>query len=334
MLNLKSDEAALDDIVNVRFHTGFTKCNFTCDYCIAGHGNTADPETEELEDESWDGDRFERIVENLSKLPFRMNIRLQVPGEIFLNKRLLAGAKTLAQSPNVRSLNILTNLSFSVDYYKRMLSDIDASKWAFVASFHPTEVKDRSKWIESGRFFNEKFDFAVILVAYPPLIDELTENRAMLKAQGFEVFIQAYIGYYEEKLYPDSYTVGEKELLKSLFYSRHDFEFLVRKKKPGLCNAGFRSFYIRESGVVVPCGMGPYAESIGDLFVSPKLKLQGAVKTCPFAACQCDTENMNTVIFRNNYAMTGSNQHKYRYRFADLAVADPALDEWVIAYDD
>lgn len=330
MSNAKNVEIGSSDIVNVRFHTGFTKCNFSCEYCIAGHGNTVDPETEEIQDDSWNADRFERIVENLGKLPFQLNIRLQVPGEIFLNKRLLAGAKRLAQSANVRSLNILTNLSFSVDYYRRTLSDVDPSKWAFVASFHPTEVKDMRRWLEAATFFNHTYDFAAILVAYPALLPQLPELKSRLESYGLEVFVQAYIGTYDGRTFPSSYTADERQLLKSLFYSRHDYEFLLEMKKPGICNAGHRSFYIRESGDVVPCGMGYYAQSLGNIYASPVVKLNEAPQKCPFRACQCDTENMNTLIFRQNYEMKGINQHKYRFKGG----ADAKLNEWLITYDE
>jgi hypothetical protein len=48
---------------------------------------------------------------------------------------------------------------------------------------------------------------------------------------------------------------------------------------------------------------------------------------CPFATCQCDTENMNTVLFRQNYRLTGINQHKYAYRLKSKAKGNPALND-------
>jgi hypothetical protein len=317
------------DVINVRFHTGFSKCNFSCSYCIAGHGDMSMDDDGDLvvEDDAWDGPRFERIVENIKKLPLRMNIRLRVPGEIFLNKRLLAGAKSLARSPNVRSLNILTNLSLSLDYYQRVLADVDPSRWAFVASFHATEIKDSERWIQTAVYMHRTFDFCVALVAHPPLLNQIAARKKRLEAEGLEVFVQAYIGLHNGKQYPQAYTEEERRLLRTVMYSRHDYEFLVELRKPQLCNAGHRSFYVHETGKVTPCGMGYYPGFLGDLSVSPEVALNPKPQMCPFQACQCDTENMNTLVFQELYAMKGINQHKYRYRFAQATADNPAFDQ-------
>ena len=115
-------------------------------------------------------------------------------------------------------------------------------------------------------------------------------------------------------------------------YSRHDYEFLVALKKPGMCYAGFHSFYVREDGSVFPCGMGHYSESIGNLALSPELRMNDRPRPCPFQNCQCDTENMNTSVFHEHYRFTHINQHKYIYRFSEEAKKNPALDEWRINY--
>jgi hypothetical protein len=41
---------------------------------------------------------------------------------------------------------------------------------------------------------------------------------------------------------------------------------------------------------------------------------------------------VNTVEFHTHYEKSGANQHRYRYRFGDLAALDERYDEWKIHY--
>ena len=99
------------DVINVRFYTDYNICNYSCPYCIAGQNNKANIV------EKWDDRNFDAIIENLTRLPFKINIRLGVGGEFFLNKKLVAGARKLSHAKNVHSVNLITNLSFSVSQY-------------------------------------------------------------------------------------------------------------------------------------------------------------------------------------------------------------------------
>jgi len=322
-----------DDLIyNVRLRTGFPKCNYNCPYCGVGHGiqmvegNTIP--TAPLPLKSWQDERFERIVENVRQQPFNMNIRPGVRGEIFLSKLLLQNMKYLAQADNVRSINITTNLSFSISQYEKALADVNPKKWAFVASFHPTDIKDVEKWTETALYMNEHYDFAIALVAWPPFLAKLEEYKQQFEAIGLSCFVLAFQGEHNGKHYPHGYTDEEREQLKRLFYSRHDYELLVELQKPGKCNAGYRSFTVTPSGIVIPChGLKIWSEKdyLGNFAESPVLNLANAARDCPFNDCTCDTENMNLLSFKNHYVMTGINQHKYAYK-------SNQQDEWTIAY--
>jgi MoaA/NifB/PqqE/SkfB family radical SAM enzyme len=298
-------EKCTGEAVNVRFYTDFNVCNYSCRYCVAGQYDKESLNTD------WDAERFYRIVDNLTRLPFRTNIRLGVGGEFFLNEDLIEGARILSRAENVTSLNLITNLSFSIRKYKEFFSGFDITKVGLVASYHPSEVKNRDRFIKTARFMDQTVDFMVILVGYPPHLEDLPALRRELKSHGLEVFVQAFVGWYEGKEYPYAYTAEEKALLREIFYSEYDYEYLVEAKKPGLCNSGYKSFYVDMSGVVIPCGMGIPYEPMGNLAESPEIDLHHGPQMCRARRCLCDTENMNTVEFENNYVHVGLNQHKY-----------------------
>jgi len=317
-----------EEVINVRFFTDYNICNYSCPYCIAGQANK-----DEIVDE-WDSTNYDTIIENLAKLPRRLNVRIGVGGEFFVSKKLVAGARRLSNADNVQSLNLITNLSLSEVQYRRHFQGFDTDKLAIVASYHPTEIKDHDKWLATASFVKEKFDFAVILVAYPPALAKLRRIRRELNSLGFVVFVQGYIGQYMGLSYPQSYTSKDRELLREVCYSRHDYEFFIEAKKPGLCNSGYKSFYVNMTGKVVPCGMVNGYEPLGDLSKSPHVKLNDGPQMCRSETCFCDTENMNTVVFEQNYYRSSKNQHVYEYRDEEKALADPSLGEWVKDYED
>ena len=314
-------------VVNVRYITDYPKCNFSCVYCIAGHG-----EVSEGRERHWNPDRYLTILENMALLPFKINLRIGVAGEFFLDKTLIQGAAKLSHADNVTALNLITNLSFKFHHYQKIFHDFDESKVAVVASYHPSEVNDPEEWMGVAEAMSKKYDFSVVMVAFPPLFQGMKPIYQELNNRGIEVFVQPFIGPWGGKNYPDDYSEKQRQQLRELMYSRHDYEFLLKLKRPGLCNAGHSSFFVNPFGIAFPCGMGSYEKSIGDLSKRPDIELRPAALPCPFSKCQCDTENMNTVAFEQHYEFDALNQHRYRYRFEAESEIDNRLNEWNIEY--
>jgi len=321
--------SALDTkaLVNVRFYTDYPVCNYKCPYCIAGH---APPEGRGPS--PWSGERYQVIIENLCQLDFPINIRIGVGGEFFVSRTLVDGARRLASSDNVRSLNLITNLSFQPAQYDRIFEGIPKEKIALVASFHPTEVKSADAWITAAQELASYLDLTTMSVAYPPAIPRLGEIRDKFAAAGLEHFVQPFIGEFQGKVYPQSYSDEERRAIRAVIYSRHDYEFLLNLKRPGLCNAGFKYLFVDPFGVVTPCEGADHGRVLGDLTRSPHLERFGGPRPCPARVCQCDTENINTLAFEQHYRWTDKNQHRFQYRFADEAREQPWMDEWAIPY--
>lgn len=169
-------------------------------------------------------------------------------------------------------------------------------------------------------------------VAYPPIVPRLEEIKSTFAATDIEYFVQPYVGSYEGRQYPQSYTEQERQILRRTVYSRHDYEFLLNLKRPGLCNAGYKYIYVQPNGAVHPCGGANHQRILGDLSLSPEIQLTQGPSPCPAKSCQCDTENINTVDFENYYRWSDKNQHKFIYKFTDEARQFPWMDEWAIPY--
>lgn len=311
------------DTINVRFLTGYHLCNYACEYCIAGQHHKRPRR------QNFNATRYLEIINTLTRLPFSMNIRLGVPGEFFLSPELIQGGRLLSNSDNIKHLNLITNLSFDYPQYIEYLQGYNHQKVAIVASYHPTQIRDTAQWLHTALQMNQKFDFAVIFVAYPPMLKKLPGLVNELKQEGLEVFVQGYIGQYQNQSYPSSYTAEEKSLLKTIMYSRHDYEFLINRRQPGLCNAGYKSFYVNHEGHVFSCKKG---RRLGNLLQNNEMYFFNSARPCIYDFCSCDTENINTAVFEQHYIMKGINQHKYSYKFKDLSKYIPELDEWEIIY--
>jgi len=341
----------------VRFGTGWDTCNYQCEYCVTDQpigdnaeapsslpiltrlGNAvADPsrvaakvatlgkkltgQTLQPDAIEWDEQKYLKLIERFSQLPYAMDVRIGVGGETFINKTVVEGARRLSNHDNTVAVNLISNLSFSFAQYQKIFQGFDLSRVAMVCSFHPTEIKDTDRWIETAAQVNEVVDLAIVLVAWPPLMQSLKENKKRLEAAGLEVFVQAFHGWHEEQKYPESYSDEDRELLRDVFYSQHDFDHMVQLKQPGDCYAGVDYVYVDINGSVSRCGT--YKTPMGNLFDQVTLLERPA--PCPGTECWCDTENLNTVEFRENYDLVGLNQHKYVPREAAvIPIAKPGL---------
>ncbi|MEM7586017.1 MAG: hypothetical protein AAF560_21685 [Acidobacteriota bacterium] len=352
--------------MKIRLYTAFNPCNFACEYCITMDRIEDRPEEEKAqkslpilsriarnlaqpkktaariaavakspsmlfsrqEPATWSEDKFERIVDRIGELPYKVDLRIGVGGEFFLSKTLANGARKITNYDNVVALNLISNLSFRYKQYQKILDGFDLSKVALVCSYHPTQVKDRAVWRETAVRMSKLVDLAVIVVAWPPVLDRIEDFKKEFADAGLTVFVQAFNGWVNGKKYPDSYSEEERALLRSLAYSRHDYAHMVELKTPGLCYAGMDYVLMNINGEVFRCG--GFHVPYGNIFDG--FKLLEKPTECPVTECWCDTDNLNTVAFRENYEMIGRNQHKYQYRFAEEAKLDPSLDEWSIDY--
>ena len=330
--------------LKVRFGTGWDLCNYDCEYCVthqpigdneekaslpiltrisnnitsptavaakvAAIGKKITGQSAETEVAQWDEEKYLRVIDRFSELPYSMDVRIGVGGETFINKQVVEGARRLSNHENTHAVNLISNLSFSFKQYEKIFQGFDLSRLALVCSFHPTEIKDVDQWIATAVEVNRVVDLAIVLVAWPPLLPTLAENKKRLEDEGLEVFVQAFHGWNEEKKFPESYSQEDRELLKSVFYSDHDFQHMVELKQPGDCYAGVDYIYVDINGNISRCGT--YKTPMGNLF--DDLNLMDAPAMCPGTECWCDTENLNTAAFRETYQLVGLNQHKYKLR--------------------
>lgn len=312
--------------LSVRLPNYFRPCNFHCPYC------TADIGANNVRYRWPYRENHRRIIENLLATPYRLAIRLGPAGEFFLSKELVADARYLTQQDKVDTVDLITNASLKRSFYEKAFEDFDLSKVSMTVSYHPTEIEDADTWKETVRYFRDNMAVGIVLVAYPPLMHLLPEIRKGLLDLDVPIFVNGFIGSFDGAKYPFAYSRLENQLLKSLSYSRHEYEFWINGRKPGLCRAGMTSIFVDiADGSVYSCGY-PVRHRLGELLSGPNFELLSTPTPCGNRLCMCDSENYNPVVFDKHYEKTGPGLRQYRYRYAEDARKDPALDEWVIDY--
>jgi radical SAM protein with 4Fe4S-binding SPASM domain len=288
--------------LRVRYEVGYEYCDFRCPYCIIGWNS----ERKKTEWE-WDATNFNTICRNLQELPYLLNIRLAVFGEIFTSDQLIQGAVALTRSPNVEAINIVTNLAVPFERLRRFLDEADKTKLALACTLHDMQT-DLNGYLPKLEFLKQE-GVSVIAgyVAYPQQFDRVRKYKKMFDERDIPLYVNPFNGTFKGKRYPASYTQEEKDELKSLMFSGHEYRYMLCKEVPygKLCTAGKDYIYIAPNGEVYRCGKMKVRgdKPIGNM-LEGRLELFDRYHRCAAESCFCTVENINLVEFEKVYQRT------------------------------
>lgn len=126
-------------------------------------------------------------------------------------------------------------------------------------------------------------------VAYPPLLPKVEKYRKFFKEQGITVNFTYFMGVYENKVYPRSYTEEEidafdlnRDWLKKHYQYR------------GLCNAGYNAAMVDPDGNVFPCE--GIRKSLGNIYEG--IVFNQSLAACPVRHCTCPLKQYDPYLFR------------------------------------
>ena len=179
------------------------KCNFYCSYCVAGN--------------SWKVGDYEeidvpKVLKTLERDGRTFLVRFTGGGEPFLVSNLVELSLALSKK---HYLGFNTNLISK--RIGQLVERVDPQKiWNIVASLHFAELERQgleARFIKQGRMLLDAGIATLFYgVAYPGIIAEFSAYRDRYLSQGIPVEMLPYIGTFEGKEYPLSYTADEIEL--------------------------------------------------------------------------------------------------------------------------
>jgi molybdenum cofactor biosynthesis enzyme MoaA len=197
------------------------KCNFFCPYCVAGN--------------SWKyGDYHsidvQRVLQTLSRDGRTFLVRFTGGGEPFLVSNLVEVCVELTKA---HYIGFNTNLiSKRVEH---LMQQVDPSRiHDVVASLHFSELERQglvNRFLNHAHLLLSKgVNVSFMGVAYPGFRDKIKSYLEFYKSHGIPVTMFPYVGTYEGKVYPDSYTPEEIEMfaLSAVTANRHFVPQILR----------------------------------------------------------------------------------------------------------
>ena len=220
-------------------------CNFNCDYCIAGSG----PGRQSVEDV--DVGTVSRVLADTG-LTYEINL---VGGEPTILPNFIELCQELTRN---NYIFLSTNLS-NAKIIKRLSEIVDADRITGIdASFHVEQREKRSSFEQFAKDFHRLkdrgFKITANYVAHPRLMGRIEDDTERMADLGVELKITPFIGKWQNRNYPASYTPDEHRALFSRTGNQGKWNATLGEGIRGrLCNAGYNVFWVARNGVISKC---------------------------------------------------------------------------------
>jgi len=283
-------------------------CNLNCVYCFAFN----DTRRKTAEMSKIDIPSLIRTLEKTNKI-FR--VQFTGGGEPFLVPNIIDACVALSKR---HYLGFNTNLTS--DKISELVEKIDPSKVVELhASCHIKELErlnlldmyiDNFMLCQEAGFKIQK----VYEVAYPPLADEVQKYKKFFRKNGIKLEFLPFIGKYESKEYPKSYTEEEFKVfdLKVLGSSGTAKHF----QSENICNAGYNVGVLSPDGNIQTCWS--INDTIGNIY--EKIEFKKSMKVCPLEFCTCPLKVFDPYLFERALKETAAASDKPGFisRFASF----------------
>lgn len=252
-------------------------CNYRCSYCFF--------------DDKWEDYRKRNVYLSVEDWMKHWNRIREKYGQIFL---IVTGGEPLIY-PNFIDLikklsiicfhiNVSTNSSMNL---MKFVKEINPEKVSISLSFQ-REFDSLEVFIERVRLIRKhNFNGCLNLVAYPPFLKRLENDKEKLMAETQEEFkIIPFFGKYKNVEYPQGYTQGERQLI-----GIDDKWFNNVRRKGTLCSAGHTSALVFPDGKVARCGQIGERFILGNFF-DANLQLYDKSMICDAEYCPCQEDSI------------------------------------------
>ncbi|MFC2091718.1 radical SAM protein [Elusimicrobiota bacterium] len=244
-------------------------CNFNCKYCNGKKRESIYPVSGR-----------NRMIDILIETRRDWIIELS-GGEPFLCPDIIDFSEKLTKYFHIA---LSTNLSIS-DKVKAFAGRINPDKVKYIyASLH---IEEREKLGSVEEFIynvtslkKKGFNIHVNYVMHPALIGRFTKDYSRFADRGIILSPRAFTGWYKGKIYPQSYSPEEKDLILEYKPSAEFYPYHFKGIK---CDAGIRLLRINEDSTVNPC-VGD-RRIIGD--VNTGIKFYDEPRRCRSYVCPC-----------------------------------------------
>lgn len=256
-------------------------CNYRCSYCfLAGKWEKAASENRYPGVKRW-VDVWNRIYNKYGTCHIHFS-----GGEPFVYPDFLDLIVPLLEK---HTLQFSTNLSFDIAHF---IAKVDSAKVRLDASFHP-EFANFEEFLEKVlRLKENDFQIQISYVAYPPHLKEMEIFKAENEIRKIKFIIQPFRGEYRQKVYPNSYTESEKDMIRSCGKNfstnkiQLNYHLKEKQKEKKLCYMGQVYGKIYASADVYRC-CSTGSEKLGNLLDDEDFSLLNEPMPCEIEDCLC-----------------------------------------------
>ena len=274
-------------------------CNFNCDYCLS-HSNDTSEKPYPI-----NAVKANEVLDASGKT-YDINL---VGGEPTLLPNFIEFCQEITKK---HYLSISTNL-FKSNIFYELIDKIDPKRIrAIDASLHIEQREKKSSVETFARTFldlqNAGFNIYTNYVAHPRLFSRIRADFKKMNDLGIELKATPYIGTWNNKHYPQSYSAQERKLIfnENSVHSGKWGASVNEKETPAtpvkseiqheasksdninegiLCNGGYNVFWIAQNGDISRCSTF-LNEKYGNIF-SKFNSPDSTLRTCKATSCPC-----------------------------------------------
>jgi len=160
------------------------------------------------------------------------------------------------------------------------------------ASLHIKEL-ERLRIVDKfiGNFLlcrRKGFNINAFEIAYPPLLSEVEKYRFFFRKKGIDIYFSPFIGVYNGRCYPASYTAWEREV-----FGITKSDVIPYHQKGKICNAGYNVGVVSPTGDISVCSQ--IGEKIGNIY--EKIQFRSELTICPYDNCDCPLNFIDRYLF-------------------------------------
>jgi MoaA/NifB/PqqE/SkfB family radical SAM enzyme len=241
-------------------------CNFHCSYCVSRGDYSKSNKINWKNPKDIEG--FKKVINWISKRPFKIGFRLGSLGEPFTSCDFLDQVAWLTNQKNIQFVELLTNGSLLKEGLQKLQKKgAEFEKLSLWISYHPSQIS-LDKFIDNARFAQEIYKCFVVVngIIFPDNIEYIKNLRKATNEYNLRFNLD--LGYNPTvpsirndifdidksipilKHYPNLNTLIELGMNKKVLQANIT---AMEKPEGQLCSAGQDYIFIAINGDVYPC---------------------------------------------------------------------------------
>lgn len=221
-------------------------CNYRCFYCVAAGRNNEPVQRLDL-------DAIEQAYRHITQKCIVTSLECG-GGEPTVHPQFAALVELVSK---FGAVSFPSNNSQNPE---RWLPRTTASRLLIRSALHPESEEKLDRYLRNARYLiDHGCDFATTFIAHPSRLKKVQEYREYFASAAVPFYPVGFIGDYQGRHYPYSYTDEEKRMIgidQPSRYWLHQIEphiTRVRNFRAIPCIAGYRSLYITKEGSLRRC---------------------------------------------------------------------------------